>query len=141
MRIVENGGIRVVATTARPLLGSAETAMAADCEIVRMFATASAVAASASAEGVASLPEGVASSAEVAEHESTTDALAVLNRERAKVGGAEFASAFKVYRPAPGAVRPGGDLDEPATAARGMGGACAVARPPLPFVNSVCDAC
>ena len=39
MRIVENGGIRVVATTARPLLGSAETAMAADCAIVRMFAT------------------------------------------------------------------------------------------------------
>ena len=39
-----------------------------------------------------------------AEHESAQP-MAVLNRERARTGGREFASAFKVYRPAPGHVR------------------------------------
>jgi len=53
----------------------------------------------------------------VLEHESD-QAMAVLNRERAKQGGGIFASAFKVYRPAEGFVHPGGNLDEPDTLAK-----------------------
>ena len=48
------------------------------------------------------------------EHESSQP-MAILNRERAKVGGAQFAGAFRVYRPPDGFVRPGGDLDDKAT--------------------------
>ena len=66
-------------------------------------------------------------SAQQAEHESQA-AMAVLNRERAKAGGAEFASAFRVYRPADGPPRPGGDLDEPGTLARAVLGAAAASE-------------
>ena len=51
----------------------------------------------------------------VCEEHMSDQAMAVLNRERARQGGAAFAEAFKVYRPPPGAVHPGGDLDLPET--------------------------
>jgi hypothetical protein len=79
---------------------------------------------SAVVERVPSSAVDAAQSGPVAEHESMQP-MAVLNRERAKAGGGAFASAFRVYRPAPGAVRPGGDLDEPETLPRAVSGSAA----------------
>ena len=50
--------------------------------------------------------------------------MAVLNRERAKQAG-QWKSAFHVYKPADGFVRPGGDLDEPSTLGRTLPAAAA----------------
>ena len=61
--------------------------------------------------------------AAVADHESG-QAMAVLNRERAKQAG-QWKSAFHVYKPADGFVRPGGDLDEPSTLGRTLPAAAA----------------
>ena len=58
------------------------------------------------------------------EHESD-HAMAVLNRERAKVGGANFAHAFHIYRPPEGHLHPGGDMDDPATLRRAVAAAAA----------------
>ena len=60
----------------------------------------------------------------LAEHESAQP-MAVLNRERAKAGGTQFAGSFKVYRPARIMERPGGDLDDPATLANTVPAAAA----------------
>ena len=60
----------------------------------------------------------------VAEHESS-QAMAVLNRERARAGGNVFAGAFRVYRPAAVSPMPGGDLDDPVTLARAVAAAAA----------------
>ncbi len=53
------------------------------------------------------------------------DAMAILNRERARRAGSEHAHAFHVYRPKPGAIRPGGDLDDAATLSRAVSAASA----------------
>ncbi|KOO33156.1 hypothetical protein Ctob_011319 [Chrysochromulina tobinii] len=55
---------------------------------------------------------------------AAVNAMAVLNRERAKQAG-QWKSAFHVYKPADGFVRPGGDLDEPSTLGRTLPAAAA----------------
>merc|ERR1711965_804147 len=63
---------------------------------------------------VKSPPAASTSNLNMAEHESSQP-LAVLNRERKRAGGDAFSEAFHVYRPPEGAVKPGGDLDDPNT--------------------------
>jgi hypothetical protein len=73
---------------------------------------------SSSSPSAAAGPRAIELTDVAAEHQSQA-AMAVLNRERAKAGGAAFASAFKVYRPVvEGTLKPGGDLDDPSTLAR-----------------------
>ena len=65
---------------------------------------------------VVQAPVAAVISASHAEHESSNP-MAVLNRERSRAAGGSFSKAFMVYRPPPGASKPGGNLDAPATLA------------------------
>jgi hypothetical protein len=85
---------------------------------------APAATAAAAAATTAAAPAAVAAEPQPLLDHQTDRAMAVLNRERARKAGAH-SNSFRVYRPTPGAVRPGGDVEEAGTLRRAVEAAAA----------------